>query len=166
MNTGRHADGQVLLDNAQTLRAASRQIQHRAATARARCDPPTTPRAGDRPRPQTGPSGQGHGYVLVEAVGAIDLATQHELNAALIRAIESGVPDVIVDLNSVTLLSAAALHCLEHAAAALSRRDGRLHLVCPPYSTSARLLRILDPDHHLPRYVDVPTAIAAVTCHA
>jgi anti-anti-sigma factor len=101
-------------------------------------------------------------YALVEVRGEIDILSRHELGEALCSAGGTGVPAVIVDLSAVTLLSAGGFHCLQQAADPLAERNGRLHVVCPPGSLTARILRLFDPDGRWPVHADLAAAIAAV----
>lgn len=162
MKIGRQDDGQSLLDDAVAVREVARRIQQQTAAARACFDPPSSSWPYEETRPRFRCIEHGDRFVVVEAVGSIDFATQHELSAVLARAVNTGVPEVIVDLTAVTLLSAAAIHCLERATFSLSHRGGRLHVVCPPDSIAARVLRIVDPYRWF-RNVDVAASIDAVT---
>jgi anti-anti-sigma factor len=166
MNARRPADVQALLDQARALREASRQTREHAAAARASPDPQSSLASAEHTHPRFGLAGRGEGYVVVEAVGAVDVASQHALRGVLTVAVENGVPTVIVDLSAVTLLSAAAIHCLDRLATLLSRRGGGLHVVCGPDGMTARVSRISDPDCRWPRHPDVATAVAAVTSHS
>jgi anti-anti-sigma factor len=156
MTTGRADDGQGLIEHARELRATSRRIHRRAAAARACFAPPPSPAA--QPCARLRP---GVGYVVVEAVGSVDLANRHELDAVLVEAVDSGVPHVVVDLTAVTLLSAAAYHCLERALVALSRRGGRLHVVCAADGVAARVLRVVEPHPRWSSHVELAAALAA-----
>jgi anti-anti-sigma factor len=102
------------------------------------------------------------GYVVVEVVGDVDILSRHELAAALAGADRCGVPAVIVDLSAVTLLSAAAFHCLQDAAGPLTAQGGELHLVCPSGCVSDRILRIFDPHGAWPRHPSQCAAVAAI----
>jgi anti-anti-sigma factor len=98
-------------------------------------------------------------YVLVEVAGDIDILSRHELAEVLTGAADGGAPVVIVDLSAVTLLSAAGIHCLQHAGDRLARRRGRLHVVCPAGSLPDRILRLFDPKCRWPRYTDATAAV-------
>ena len=99
-------------------------------------------------------------HVLVCLAGDLDMAVRDELAVALVDAVDQGFPVVVVDLSRVTLLAAAAVHALEHAAELLSRRRGVLHLVCPAANPGVlRVLRILDLDRLWPVHPDITTAV-------
>ena len=100
-------------------------------------------------------------YVLVEVAGEIDILNREQLADVLTRAVDTGPPAVIVDLSAVTLLSAAGIHCLQHATVRLTERGGSLHLVCPPHNPADRILRIFEPCRRQPRHIDVEAAIRA-----
>jgi anti-sigma B factor antagonist len=109
----------------------------------------------------------GEGYVLVEVVGELDIATRPELSGVLATAVDSGRSAVIVDLTAVTLLAAAEFGCLQQAANQLAERDRHLHLVCPADGRAARVVQLLGgPDRDWPLHQDMPTAIATVKSQA
>ena len=110
--------------------------------------------------PRLGLVGHGHGYVLVEAEGSVDIACRDELTDVLTRAVGVHTPAVIVDLSGVTLLAAAGYGCLREAAVLLASTGGCLHIVCPPGSAAARLVTLLGTGGwHL--HDDLPAAVAA-----
>jgi anti-anti-sigma regulatory factor len=104
------------------------------------------------------------GYALVEAAGALDIATSSRLTDVLSGAAR-GSPVLIVDLSRVTLLAAAGFHCLERTATLMAGRGGSLHLACADGSPAARVLRLLDEGNRWPVHPDVPTAVASVGEH-
>lgn len=162
----RPAYSQAVPDRARSLREAARLAREHARSARACSDrpaSPATPRYAADAGVRVGIAGRGAGYVLVEVAGAIDILSRPELTDVLTRAVDSGQPAVIVDLSAVTLLAAAGFGSLRDAADLLADRDGHLHVVCPPGSPAARVLRILDPDGGWALHPDVQAAVATVT---
>ena len=163
MVTVRHTFGQAVIDCARSLRKTTRQARRPGIDARSCVDRPSTLHVRDgEGRATARATPRGNGYVLVEVVGAIDISFRPELADVLTEAVDSGPPTLIVDLSAVTLLAAAGLGCLQEAAALLAARDGRLHLVCPPGSPAARVLRLLDPHDGWPRHRNVSAAVATV----
>ena len=110
MGATSHMDGQAVIDRARMLRGAARLTGARVAGARARLNRSPSLRLVDdagRTRARVGLVVQSDGFVLVEVVGAVDIAAREELADVLGRAVDSGAPAVIVDLSGVTLLAAA-----------------------------------------------------------
>jgi len=105
------------------------------------------------------------GYALVEAAGAVDIATSGRVAEVLRGAVARRTPALIVDLSRVTLFAAAGFHCLERTATLLAERGGSLHLACAEHSPAARVLRLLDEYGRWAVHPDVPTAVAAVVGH-
>lgn len=165
----RHMDDQALISRAWLLRGRAPLIRERAVDARTcSVQAPTLHSVDDagRTEARAGLVARGDGFVLVEVVGAVDIAARQELTDVLGRAVDSGVPAVIVDLDSVTLLAAAGFNCLQQTANLLAGRGGRLHLVCSTDGPAARSLRLLDPDGRWTPHADVPAAVATATGRA
>ena len=73
----------------------------------------------------------GSAGVLVRIAGEIDMATTPELVDSLLRAAESGVRRLVVDLSEVSFMGAAGIHALEEGQAAIRHRGGELAVVAP-----------------------------------
>jgi anti-anti-sigma regulatory factor len=156
-------DGQALIDRVRRLRGPARLTRERATDARG-ClvRSPSLHSVDDAGRAgaRAGLIARGDGVVLVEVVGAVDIAARQELTDVLWRAMDSGAPVVIVDLSGVTLLAAAGFNCLRQAADLPAARSGCLHLVCSAGSPAARVLRLFDPGGSWPVHAEVPIAVA------
>jgi anti-anti-sigma factor len=166
VDTTCHSNDQAPVDNDRILRGPAQPARRRPATARAVVDgyPSLHPVDGaGRPEARVGLVRQSDGFVLVEVVGAVDIAVRQELTDVLGGAADSGSPAVIVDLTAVTLLAAAGLNCLQQTANLLAGRGRRLHLVCAADDPAARALRLLDPGGGRPLHVDVASAVATAT---
>ena len=88
------------------------------------------------------------GHAVVEAGGEVDQLTRARLAATLAAAVAAvaerpGRAAVVLDLSRVSFFSAAGVHCVVDAAAALAARDRALHLVCPPGGPAWTVLDLL-----------------------
>jgi anti-anti-sigma regulatory factor len=162
-------DGQALIDRVRRLRGPARLTRERATDARG-CfvRSPSLHSVDDAGRAgaRAGLIARGDGVVLVEVVGAVDIAARQELTDVLWRAMDSGAPVVIVDVSGVTLLAAAGFNCLRQAADLPAARNGCRHLVCSAGSPAARVLRLFDPGGSWPTHAEVPTAVATAAGRA
>lgn len=72
--------------------------------------------------------------------GEIELATAHELSAALDERIRGSCGPLVVDLSAVDFLDSCGIHCLVRARALLGREERPLAVVCP----SGNVRRVLE----------------------
>lgn len=98
---------------------------------------------------------------VVEVGGDLDAFNCGLLAETLGQATSRGTGAVIVDLGRVDYFSAAALHCLEHAAEARP-----LHLVCAPGGAVLRVLHAAGMGGRWPVHGDVEQAKLASAAHA
>jgi anti-anti-sigma factor len=68
---------------------------------------------------------------VVAAAGELDSATAGELSDALGRVVDSGAPDVWIDLTNVTSMDSSGLELLLSTQSALAGGSRRLALICP-----------------------------------
>src|SRR3954469_23876748 len=105
-------DGQALIDRVRRLRSPAPLTRERATDARG-CfvRSPSLHSVDDAGRAgaRVGLVARGDGVVLVEVVGAVDIAARQELTDVLWRAMDSGAPVVIVDLSGVMLTGVTLL---------------------------------------------------------
>jgi hypothetical protein len=161
-------DGQALIDQVRRLRGPARLTRERATGARGCLVRSASLHSVDdvgRAGARVGLIARGDGVVLVEVVGAVDIAARQELTDALWRAMDNGAPVVIVDVSGVTLL-AAGFNCLRQAADLPAARNGCRHLVCSAGSPAARVLRLFDPGGSWPTHAEVHIAVAAAAGRA
>jgi anti-sigma B factor antagonist len=97
--------------------------------------------------------------VVIAARGEIDLATVGTLNAALAQAIESGAPDVWLDLTKVDFMDSTGLTAIVRAHDAMDAGRSRLAVICPP-GPVRRAFEITGLDARLPLFADRAAASA------
>jgi anti-sigma B factor antagonist len=86
-----------------------------------------------------GPSG-----ALLRCAGEIDVSNVDQLEAALTALVQSGLPEVRVDLRGVDYLDAAAIKALMRAYYTLMRSGRRLSVCIEPRTLRLFLLLKLD----------------------
>jgi anti-sigma B factor antagonist len=79
-------------------------------------------------------------YVLVAAAGEFDVHTAPELRSAMLDAIASPRPGVVVDLSEVTFLDSSGLGVLVGGLKRATAGGQWMRLVCP----IARILRLFE----------------------
>ena len=70
--------------------------------------------------------------VVLAVSGEIDLGTVGELRDALVRAGESGAPEVLVDLSDVDFMDSTGLSALVIAHRSMGADARWLVIICPP----------------------------------
>src|SRR3954454_6447304 len=73
--------------------------------------------------------------------GEVDLATAGQLETSLMRALDDGARDLVVNLRDVTFMDSSGLTALLRAADNARWRFGHLFLT-PPTAQAARLLEL------------------------
>jgi anti-sigma B factor antagonist len=68
---------------------------------------------------------------VVTVSGEIDIATAGQVREALLRAGETGAPEVVVDLSDVSFMDSTGLNALVVAHKAIGGDGRRLVIVCP-----------------------------------
>ncbi len=79
------------------------------------------------------------GTARLEHHGELDIGTAPVLEEAVVRALEDGCRDVVLDLGPTTLLDSSGLGALLRAARTVGDRHGTMAVVSPPGS-EARLV--------------------------
>ena len=72
--------------------------------------------------------------------GEVDVYTAPQLKQQLVRLLESGTKELVVDLTKVEYLDSTALGVLIGGLRRMRERDGNMVLVCP----SPRILRVFE----------------------
>jgi anti-anti-sigma factor len=100
-------------------------------------------------------------WPVLEVAGEIDLATAPQLQDHLLEAINDHdqPPGLILDLTKVEFCDASGLRVLVRGHRWISRRGGRLHLVCPD-GQMLRILRITELTRLLPVHPSLEHALA------
>jgi anti-sigma B factor antagonist len=88
-----------------------------------------------------------HGYVLVTAVGELDISTVSQLRGLLATLTARG-PRVIVDLDQVSFVDASGLGVLAGASARAAAAGGSLHVTAATPRVR-RVLAVTGLDRHL-----------------
>jgi anti-sigma B factor antagonist len=96
---------------------------------------------------------------VVEAVGAVDLASVPQLRDAISEHIVAGRTNLLVDLRAVTYVDSTGLGVLVGASKAVHAAGGSLRLVCDN-PRLLRLLRITGLDKAFAVYPTVEAALA------
>jgi anti-anti-sigma factor len=99
-------------------------------------------------------------YVLVTAVGEIDMATVAQWRERLRVLAASGCP-VVADLDQVSFMDAAGLGILAGAAGLAAEHGGRLHVVCAR-PRIRWLFQVTGLDRSIPLARTLPEALLAV----
>ncbi|MBO8188790.1 anti-sigma factor antagonist [Streptomyces spirodelae] len=101
-------------------------------------------------------------FRTVRARGELDIATLHELESALVRALaETAPPRLVVDMRDVTFLDCSVIRVLLRARTTALSQEGWLVLVCE-HVPVGRLLRRLELQHLLPHYPTLDALDAAL----
>jgi anti-sigma B factor antagonist len=99
-----------------------------------------------------------NGAVIVRLGGELDLYNADEVRAALLDAINSGTPRIIVDMANVEFVDSTTLGVLIEVRAKIGR-DGLL--LAAPQAETRRTLQVSGLDRHLPVHDSVDGALAA-----
>jgi anti-sigma B factor antagonist len=98
------------------------------------------------------------GAVVVRLVGELDLYNADEVRDALLAAVESGAPRIIIDMADVEFIDSTALGVLVEVRSKIGREG--LVLAAPRVETR-RTLQVSGLDRHLPVHDSVAGALAA-----
>ena len=107
----------------------------RQAGRKGRLGSPSMPRGSSvdvRPQFRTELTRPRDGLAVVTIVGEVDLYTAPKFHEVLLRGIDDGARQIVVDLSAVTFIDSTALGVLVHGAKRLGPDGGALHLVCGP----------------------------------
>ena len=99
-------------------------------------------------------------YVHVRIGGEVDMSTRSQLADALRRAADDHDGAVVIDLSAVRFFSAAGVHCVDTAVAALGARGRPARVVCPERGPVWRLVCVLDLHRHWPVHHCIAEAVA------
>jgi len=69
------------------------------------------------------------GIVVIEPKGALTVDSAEQFTTALIRELEAGYTELIVDLQAITKIDSTGLGALVHIYASADRRGGRVALL-------------------------------------
>ena len=102
----------------------------------------------------------GRRFVIVPS-GEIDLATVGVLDAAVVRALESGAADLWIDLANVDFIDSTGLTAIVRAHRALDDGRRRLAVICPE-GPVRRAFEVSGLDAHVALFPDRSSASAAL----
>ncbi|MCX4238111.1 STAS domain-containing protein [Streptomyces ortus] len=100
---------------------------------------------------------EGPGFVVVEVLGEIDMATAGALEEHLDALTSDGVPRIVVDLRAVEFFDCSGLRVLCRAERRARERGGTLRLVCDQPRVH-RLLRACGLLGRFPPLTELPPA--------
>ena len=97
------------------------------------------------------------GVCTVILEGEIDVYTAPKLKEVLVEAIESGCPNIIVDLQQVAFIDSSGLGVLVSALRRARERDGVVRIVCTRDNV-LKIFRITGLDKVFPIFTDAAEA--------
>ena len=100
------------------------------------------------------------GAVVAEVTGDLDVLVTPALTRDLVAAAGPDVPVLVVDLQGVTLLSAAAIAMLVDVARDAGARGSQVRMVAASRAV-LRPLAVTGDDVHLPLFSSLPAALGA-----
>lgn len=106
----------------------------------------------------TTPAGPDRAVVRID--GDIDVFTAPQLREHLFRLVESGLRDLVVDLDGVTFIDSTGLSALVAVLKRVRAEEGGLHLVCT-HERTLRLFRITGLPRDFPIHDTVAQAVEA-----
>lgn len=102
------------------------------------------------------------GYVHVRVGGEVDISTRAPLAKALDRAIDEHDAAVVIDLSAVRFFSAAGVHCVDAAVAALGHHGRAVRVVCADTGPVRRLVGVLELHRNWQVHRGVADAVASL----
>jgi anti-sigma B factor antagonist len=105
-----------------------------------------------------------NGVPVVTTPAEIDTTTTDQLRAALLHAIRSRYPMVVVDMTSTHFCDSAGLQTLIKANKRTRGQGGELRLVIPAAGAVPRVISLTGIDRFVPCFASLQDALAKTPC--